>query len=158
MRIIIHRNVYWLWSGWILLAGTLISCQHTHKQQGFGEPFTVKNSVSLSSAISGLKPGDSTRLTFVGEVNEVCQVKGCWMSLKDDQVDLPIRVTFKDYAFFVPKDLAGQEVVIHGTATVKTLSEAMARHYAEDAGQLYDSTRLRELSVVATGVVVIKKE
>ncbi len=44
-------------------------------------------------------------------------------------------VRFKDYGFFVPKDIAGKEVVIHGKAFVKETSVDEQRHYAEDSGK-----------------------
>jgi hypothetical protein len=46
-----------------------------------------------------------------------------------------MKVKFKDYAFFVPKDIAGKEVVIKGMATTDTTTVEELRHYAEDAGK-----------------------
>ncbi len=46
-----------------------------------------------------------------------------------------MRITFKDYALFMPKDLAGKEVVIHGVAKTTTVSVEDLRHYAQDAGK-----------------------
>ena len=46
--------------------------------------------------------------TIKGVVKEVCQEKGCWMTMTLDNGD-EMRVTFKDYKIFVPKDLGGKE-------------------------------------------------
>lgn len=45
-----------------------------------------------------------------------------------------VRVTFKHGDFTVPKNIAGKHVVIEGELTERTVTEADARHYAEDAG------------------------
>ena len=68
-----------------------------------------------------------------GKVTEVCQMKGCWMVLTDGA--RAVRTTFKDYGFFVPKDLAGRTVVAEGVLKRETVNEDTRRHYAEDAGQ-----------------------
>lgn len=46
-----------------------------------------------------------------------------------------MRVTFKDYGFFVPKDLNGEQVVLEGVLKRKINSVEELRHYAEDAGE-----------------------
>ena len=44
-------------------------------------------------------------------------------------------IRFKDYKFFVPKNIDGKEVVLNGTAEKTTTSVKMLKHYAEDAGK-----------------------
>ena len=44
-------------------------------------------------------------------------------------------VRFKDYGFFVPKDIAGKKVLVEGKAFVSEVDEAERRHMAEDAGK-----------------------
>lgn len=46
-----------------------------------------------------------------------------------------MRVTFKDYGFFVPKDLQGERVVMEGVLKRAITSVEELRHYAEDAGK-----------------------
>ena len=46
-----------------------------------------------------------------------------------------MRVRFKDYAFFVPKDLSGKTAVLDGYAYNNITSVAQLRHYAQDAGK-----------------------
>jgi len=73
-------------------------------------------------------------LTFSAPVEECCQTKGCWMQVKTSPGDA-MRVTFKDYGFFVPKDASGSVAVMHGKAVLDTVSVEMLRHYAEDGGK-----------------------
>lgn len=96
--------------------------------------------VRLSAAIpveKGLasaqtKPGKA--VVVKGEVEKVCQAKGCWMTLKTTSGE-PIRVTFKDYAFFMPKDIAGRQIVATGVFEKKEESVEHLRHLAEDEGK-----------------------
>ena len=95
-----------------------------------------------------------------GTVESVCKVKGCWMKVKtgDGQT---MRVTFKDYGFFVPKDIVGKTVVVEGTAETSTTPVADLRHYAQDAGKSKEEIEKitepeKALTFVADGVIVKK--
>lgn len=80
-----------------------------------------------------LKPGDTLAVKFRSKINDVCQKKGCWMSL-----ELPggkeSFVKFKDYAFFVPLNAADQEAIVSGKAFISETSVAQRKHYAKDGG------------------------
>ena len=44
-------------------------------------------------------------------------------------------VKFKDYGFFVPKDIEGEEVIVEGIAFIEETSVEDLKHFAEDAGK-----------------------
>ena len=46
-----------------------------------------------------------------------------------------IMVNFKDYSFFVPKDIEGKKVIVDGKASIEILSVKQLQHYAYDAGK-----------------------
>ena len=73
-------------------------------------------------------------VTIAGTVKGVCQAKGCWMT-----IELPngkdMTVKFKDYAFFMPMDCAGKNIVAHGKTFTKITSVAELKHLADDAGK-----------------------
>jgi len=100
----------------------------------FGKTITEDGAVMLASIESEVVPGEEYAAKVEGEIVEVCQKKGCWMTVKKDDGSV-VRVTFKDYGFFVPKDAAGKWVVMEGIAFYDTLSVATLQHYAEDAGK-----------------------
>jgi hypothetical protein len=77
-------------------------------------------------------PAPGERIKVEATVAEVCKMKGCWMVLTEG--DLAVRTTFKDYGFFVPKDLPGRVVAAEGLLSRTVTPEADARHFAEDAG------------------------
>ena len=94
-----------------------------------------------------------------GEVDAACKMKGCWMTMKlADGSDM--RVRFKDYGFFVPKDCAGKTAVVEGRAFYDTTSVEMLRHYAVDGGMSEEEAEKKytepEVAVAfeATGVII----
>lgn len=76
--------------------------------------------------------GDTLEVKTVGKIIDVCSKKGCWMKL-DMGNDDTVRVTFKDYGFFMPLNAEG-DVVVNGKAFVTEVSVDALKHYAEDAG------------------------
>jgi hypothetical protein len=82
------------------------------------------------------------------------------MNLSDDK---NMRVTFKDYEFFVPLDAGGKQTIIQGTATMDTTTVEMLKHYAEDAGdsqEEIDAITEPEFNYAfeATGVLVMEEK
>lgn len=82
---------------------------------------------------SAMKVGDTVNSKMIATVDEVCQAKGCWMKLNMQNGE-QVMVKFKDYGFFVPKDIQGKEVVVNGVAFVNEMSVDEQQHYAEDEG------------------------
>jgi hypothetical protein len=96
---------------------------------------------------------------ITGEVAEVCQAEGCWIRIKKQDGSL-MMVRAKDHAFFMPTNLVGKKVIIEGEAEVKEVSEAMRKHYAEDAGKSKQEIKKikgteKEIVFQAKGVRVI---
>ena len=65
----------------------------------------------------------------------------------------------KDYGFFLPVAAIGKQVVINGEATLKTVSVAEQKHYAEDAKKSQaeiDAIKevKNEMRILASGIVV----
>jgi hypothetical protein len=85
------------------------------------------------SIYDGLSTNDTLTTKFVGKVKEVCQAKGCWMKVELSNGNEAM-VRFKDYGFFVPRDIAGKNVVVDGLAFVEEMSVEDQKHYAKDAG------------------------
>jgi len=100
----------------------------------FGEKISEEGITSLQELVTALETQEEFTGKVMGEIKEVCTHKGCWM-----KIDLPngesMRVTFKDYGFFVPKNSQGYPVVIEGVASKKVTDVASLKHYAEDAGK-----------------------
>lgn len=127
----------------------------------FGAVITADNAITYDALLPKMAETDSLATKVTGTVHEVCQKKGCWMTLVSDQPGQPeMRVTFKDYAFFMPKDLSGKRVVIDGFAFVDVTPVADLRHYAEDAGKSKEEIAAitqpkREVAFEAAGVLIL---
>lgn len=121
----------------------------------------VLTEAQLLEKYKTLKAGDTIDVKFTSEVKEVCQNKGCWMTM--DLGEEEASVKFKDYGFFMPKDLAGEEVIVSGKAFVAEVSVDDQRHYAEDAGKSQEEIAAitepkRTYSVLSNGVLIPMKE
>lgn len=128
--------------------------------RSIGDKITEDGAISIADIAEKYKmlaPGDTVGMKVRAEVKEVCQNKGCWMKVEvgDDQA----MVKFKDYGFFMPKDLAGSEVIMEGVAFVEEMSVEDQRHFAEDAGKSQEeidaiTTPKRTLSFISSGVLI----
>ncbi len=96
-----------------------------------------------------------------GEINEVCSSKGCWLTM-----DLPngksMRVTFKDYGFFVPTNSQRFPVILEGEAVLSETDVETLRHFAKDQGKSQEeieaiSESKKEITFEAIGVVIKEK-
>lgn len=116
------------------------------------------STVEMSEKYAAMKPADTLQTKFIATVTEVCQSKGCWMKLKmEDGQETMVR--FKDYGFFMPKDIAGKQVIVNGLAFVEVMSVKDQKHYALDAGKSTDdiekiTTSKKTLSFEADGVLL----
>lgn len=142
------------------------SCKTTPVTVGdtFGAGVSKPNEVvEFADVIKKLEMNDSVNVVMKAKVSEVCQAKGCWMNLVDPVTssDEKLMVKFKDYAFFVPKDISGREVMVEGKAYKEVTSVEELRHYAEDAGKSAEEIAkitepVSEKKFMASGVVLLK--
>jgi hypothetical protein len=135
----------------LLVATVMVACKNETKTEettqeiqesqdmayaSFGDNIEAEGAISASEMVerfNALTIGDTITAKVSAKINEVCQMKGCWMKL-DLGSDQDVMVTFKDYGFFMPLNAEG-EVIINGKAFLKETSVDDLRHYAEDAGK-----------------------
>jgi hypothetical protein len=128
------------------------------KVELYGEEITEDGAVTMSEFLTMVEGKDSFEVKVIGKINQCCKKKGCWMTV-DLENGEEMRVSFKDYGFFVPKDADGKTAVFEGWAKVDSISVADQRHYLEDAGASKEeieaiTTVKPELSFVANGVII----
>jgi hypothetical protein len=96
-----------------------------------GEYGEVKFSSTEAKSISAIPTeGDVVIKTTVAEV---CPKKGCWMNVNGVKANEVVRVTFKDYGFFVPTELNGKEVAMKGRFVKHIESVEEQKHLLKDA-------------------------
>ena len=126
----------------------------------FGAKKDFSNSLNMPTLMAKMEGVDTLQAISVkGEVREVCQAKGCWMTIGNEEM----MVKFKDYGFFVPKDIDGRQVVMHGKAFYQVTSLDELRHYAEDAGKSAEEIAAitepkKELRFLASGVLLLPSQ
>ena len=110
--------------------------------------------VDLAQALHDPSAFAGEQVILEGTVVKACPMKGCWMELAPAGAARGIRVTFQDYGFFVPTDVAGRSARLEGTFETNVFSRHDADHLIEEGVALVrnpDGTAT-ELSFVATGV------
>jgi len=127
----------------------------------FGDSISIESVMSFNELINRMETKDEVLVTVSGKVESVCQAKGCWMNITspDGSIDDEMFVKFKDYGFFMPLDISGNEVIMKGKAFKEETSVDELRHYAEDEGKTQEEINaivnpVFELKFMAEGVVL----
>ena len=126
--------------------------------QQYGAPVTKDQAIEAAK-ITELQANHTESIKVIGTVKEVCQVKGCWMTM-DMGNQLSMRITFKDYGFFVPPESSGKTAVLEGQLKTETIDIATLQHFAKDAGKSDEeiaaiSEPKVEFVFVASGVLLL---
>ena len=148
----------------ILIVFSVLFCSNSFAQSNktvttYGTTFDAIEEVSENwKILDGLKEGSPITTQLSGKIIEVCQAKGCWMNVVLDNGS-EVFVKFKDYGFFVPKDAAGDTVVMQGEVTLEELSVEAQKHYAKDKGASEGELELilrpkKTLKFIADGVAI----
>ena len=136
----------------IALLALLVVLPLSVPAKSFGEsrPGNIET-LSVSAAVD--RPEDAGRLAIEGRITQVCQKKGCWVVLAQDEA--MIRVMARDHGFFLPKDASGRAIA-HGRIERRTLSAGQVEHMVEEDGA---DAGLREnpveVRLVADGVELV---
>lgn len=101
----------------------------------FGEAITTDGAILPAELLAQLDGRDSIPTKLKATINECCKKKGCWMTLNMGEGNDAMRVTFKDYGFFVPKNADGKSAIVEGIVFKDSVSVDVLKHYAEDAGK-----------------------
>ena len=101
----------------------------------YGEKITEKGAINASEFVSTMEGKERMEnVKLEAKIVTCCKKKGCWMDV-DLENGTTMKVRFKDYEFFVPKDADGRTTVLEGIAKMETVDVATLKHYAEDAGK-----------------------
>ena len=143
----------------VLLALFIISASLSG-QVSYGENIEEGSLIENSKIQNLFLAKEKFNAKLEAKVTDVCQMKGCWMKL-DIGNEKEIMVNFKDYSFFVPKNIIGKKVVVSGDAFKRNISVDELKHYARERGEKELAISLivepKEIySLTAKGVVLLK--
>ncbi len=140
------RKYFWIWAlGLFFLVGCsnvsteaisadAMNIERTNKHHG--ATINPDNAITVAELLASMKGEKGEKAAkVIGPINGVCKVKGCWMTMdRGDGEDM--RITFKDYGFFMPMDIDdNRRAVVEGRAKFETTPVQILRHLAEDAGE-----------------------
>ena len=143
----------------VLLGLFIISASLSGQTRSFGENIEEGSIIENSKIQNFFLAKEKFNAKLKAKVTDVCQMKGCWMKLEiGDEKD--IMVNFKDYSFFVPKNIIGKEVIVSGEAFKRNISVDELKHYARDRGENESAISLivepKEIySLTAKGVILL---
>ncbi|MGB0167135.1 MAG: DUF4920 domain-containing protein [Luteibaculum sp.] len=145
-----------------LILVAILSCGLAFCQSNgtfYGEQFNAEKAAAFEDIKPLLEKDAKVETTISGTILSTCAKKGCWMNLKLANGE-EMRVTFKDYGFFVPTSgVDGKSATITGILERTVTDVATLRHFAEDAGKSEEEINnitepKEELSFTATGVLI----
>jgi hypothetical protein len=89
-----------------------------------------------------------------GVVERNCTAKGCWMQVAPAPGEKGVRVTFKDYGFFIPLNSKGMKVKAVGTIVTKQHDKDHVDHLEAEGAALQRNAdgSATEITLVASGV------
>ncbi len=114
--------------------------------------------VSLAKVLENPDAYTKDAVVVDGVIAASCTRKGCWMQLAPSEGGDSVRVTFKDYGFFIPLEAKGMKARAEGVTVVKTLTKADADHLEEEGAKLKrnEDGTATEISFIANGVELTK--
>lgn len=141
-----------------VFASKFVLAQKEKPTGNFGEAISKKGAISVKKLPQKMEDLESLEIKVKGTITGVCQAKGCWMTIDLGDNEL-MRVKFKDYGFFVPKDVTGKTAIVRGVAKKEIIGVEELKHLAEDAGKSEKAINAidkpkEELTFVADGVII----
>ena len=157
--ILLHLNKIKMKKIKVLLGLFIISASLSGQTRSFGEKIEEGSIIENSKIQNLFLAKEKFNAKLKAKVTDVCQMKGCWMKLEIGE-EKDIMVNFKDYSFFVPKNIIGKEVIVSGEAFKRNISVDELKHYARDRGENESVISLivepKEIySLTAKGVILL---
>ena len=145
-----------------LISFSSFSQTYSNIEKYYGKEFSILDLKNYKTNKQKFIDDTGNLIKVKGEILSSCPMKGCWMKIKSEEDTILVR--FKDYGFFVPKDgIVGDKTIVNGKLSIDTLSVALLRHYAEDAGKsLEEINKIVDpeisMTFLAEGVLIRKKQ
>ena len=124
----------------------------------YGAQISKGTVVSLQSILASPAKIEGKQVIVEETVRQVCSRKGCCMEIGDTgSAAQGCRITFKDYAFFVPKTSKGATARAQGVIKTKLLSANEVKHMESERGRFRNKLpdgSAREVRLVASAVAL----
>ena len=129
----------------------------------YGEPLTGEDTIPIHQLLENPDPYLGEVVRVEGLVTNVCEKRGCWMSLASDDTEFEeIRIKVDDGVIVFPMEAKGRRAIAEGVLTKieMTLEETVAykKHHAEEHNEEFDPASVTEplvfYQIKGTGAVI----
>lgn len=114
--------------------------------ESYGEGVTLEASTPITQILADPEAWQGKKVRVEGTINEVCPRKGCWMSLR--QGDAAVRVKVEDDVIVFPAEAVDHQAVAEGEVEVLELEReryiSWMAHLAEEKGETFDEASVGE--------------
>ncbi|MDZ7631101.1 MAG: DUF4920 domain-containing protein [Gemmatimonadaceae bacterium] len=123
-----------------------------------GAPVPAGEAIAVTQLVASARTYTDRAVLVEGIITRECTEKGCWMQVAPTSDARGMRVTFKDYGFFIPQSMVGRKARMEGMTKVTTHSKAAADHLIGEGAQLVRNSdgTATEVQFVANGVELFK--
>jgi len=106
---------------------------------GLGMTVAESETIAVAEVMADPEAFAERRIRVSGKVDQVCARRGCWLSLAAAEAgageSLFVKFTCPIEGRLIPVEAVDRVAVVEGELTIKMISEEMARHIAEEAGE-----------------------
>lgn len=115
----------------------------------YGEPLTGTDTIKISELLANPDPHLGQVVRVEGLVTDVCQKRGCWMTLASREEEFQeIRVKVDDGVIVFPLEAKGKQAVAEGVLVKIEMSMEQTlqylEHHAEERGEPFDPATVTE--------------
>lgn len=123
-----------------------------------GAPVAGGAAIQVTELVTSPRTYTERSVIVEGRITRECTEKGCWMQVAPTSGGDGVRVTFKDYGFFIPQAMVGRRARMQGVTKVTTHSRAAADHLIGEGAQLRRNSdgTATEVQFVASGVELFR--
>ncbi len=107
-----------------------------------GKPVKITASTPIKTILSQPDKYLGKDVRVEGEITEVCQNMGCWITIKDASTNDVIQVKVDDGVIVFPKDAAGKQVVAQGKVEKVAVSKEELERQAMESGRKVDTSKI----------------
>lgn len=115
--------------------------------------------ITFAELMSSADQNTGKTVVVKGDVSEVCQTMGCWMTMTDGTNTVRVKTL---HEFFLPKDIAGRNVVVAGVFNITEISEEDAKHYNEESKNPKNPEEIKgpqkSFEIEAAGIKILNAE
>ena len=145
-----------------LALGASLSTPKAGKDKAYGEPLTGSDTTAITELLARPDRYVDHTVRVEGRVTDVCQKRGCWISLVPEGGSEELRIKVDDGVIVFPVQARGKHAIAEGVFTRITLNMEQTlryrEHQAEEQGEVFDPKTVTEpptyYQVRAVGAVI----